>query len=80
MHGPCPVQERETHPAIPHTTKPTGGLSLSWLFLEDTVIHIPVKEEEKGAGDAVGRKLTIGDKTYQVRTDSVFASVVECVA
>lgn len=51
------------------TTNQTGGLSLSWLFLEDTVIHIPVKEEEKGAGDAVGRKLTIGDKTYQVRTD-----------
>lgn len=41
-------------------------MSLSWLFLEDTVIHIPVKEEEKGAGDAVGRKLTIGDKVYHV--------------
>ena len=43
-----------------------GGLSLSWLFLEDTVIHIPIKEEEKGAGDAVGKKLIIGGKTYQV--------------
>lgn len=58
---------RVLNPFHEPTVTRAGGLSLSWLFLEDTVIHIPVKEEEKGAGDAVGKKLTIGDKVYHVR-------------
>lgn len=45
----------------------SGSISLSWLALEDLVLHIPVKEEEKEAGDAVGKKLTVQGRVYQVR-------------
>lgn len=53
----------------------TGGLSLSWHLCSGIVLHVPVEEQDKREGEALGRRLKIKDKVF-MELDQIVAQYV----